>query len=124
MVISNSTTKRGIMNGMVARTNFSKGIFPTLTKTNRTTPKGGVKRPIMRFNTMRTPKWTVSIPTFCATGIRIGVRIRIATTGSIKHPTHKRKRLRSRGIINGFWLTSEMASANRIGMPDRISSKP
>ena len=55
-VISTSTTTSGTSGGMHAFTTSSKLSPETCCITNRIIPKGGVISPIMRFNTMTTPK--------------------------------------------------------------------
>ena len=54
---------------------------------NSTTPTGGVIVPIIRFRTNTSPKCTGSMPSAIAAGTRIGIRISIAASASMKQPT-------------------------------------
>ena len=53
-------------------------------------PTGGVSRPIIRFSTMTSPKWTGSMPSLAMIGMNTGTRIVIAAIVSMKQPTNSR----------------------------------
>ena len=73
--INRRTTNKGIRNGNVVLVIRLNEISATLAVTYTTTPIGGVNVPIIRFNTMISPKWIGLMPNFRTTGKRIGIRI-------------------------------------------------
>jgi hypothetical protein len=54
-------------------------------------PKGGVTMPTQRLITIKTPKYTTSIPRLLTIGIRIGANKRRAGVTSRKHPRKSKK---------------------------------
>ena len=60
--------------------------FVIAAATKRFIPTGGVTKPIARLTTIRTPKWTGSMPAIVTTGKNIGVIIKIEAPVSISIP--------------------------------------
>ena len=110
-VISSRTVTRGIRKGRVAVAQRSKGTFATRDNTYRTIPTGGVRRPIIRFRTMITPKWIGSTPRATTVGSNTGVRMVMAARVSIKKPTTKRMMLISISTTYLFWEKASRAVA-------------
>ena len=72
---------------MIPLITLSRVVSPTRDATNRFTPSGGVMKPIARLTTMMIPKCVTSTPIAVTTGYRMGARIIIAHSVSMKQPT-------------------------------------
>ena len=89
----NNTIRSGTRNGSTAFTTLMTGIFATDDNVYRTRPKGGVRLPRVRLNTIITPKCIGFIPKAVTMGMRIGVRIVTDTRVDMKQPIRSRNTL-------------------------------
>ena len=73
---------------------------------------GKSRTPIIRLNTITTPKYRGSIPAFRTMGKRMGVRTRMVTPADSKQPTISRKTLIIRSVQSGSVVQDCMMSTN------------
>ena len=85
-------------NGMIPLMTTSNVVSPTREATNKFTPSGGVIKPIAKLVTMMIPKCTGSTPKAVTTGNKIGAKIMMAHTVSMKQPTSNNNKLMSNKI--------------------------
>ena len=109
---------------MATRDSLSILALATPLATKRLTPTGGVMKPIARLQTMMIPKCTGSTPTLTTTGRRIGVRMTMAASASMKVPTISSRTL----IINStkilLSVTPRIASAMICGTCSMVMMLP
>ena len=88
-VTSIRATTIAAKNGRSGRDTLTMVVLPTPHPTNKQVPTGGVHSPIQRLAIMIIPKWTGCRPMLCATGRKMGVKMRTAGVISMNVPTNR-----------------------------------
>ena len=115
-VINISVAIIRIRKGMIPLITLSNVVSPTRDATKRFTPSGGVMKPIARLTTMMIPKWIGSTPREVTTGNRMGARIIIAHSVSMKQPTIRSNRLISNRIRIALSVRDSIPDATVAGI--------
>src|SRR5262245_14065174 len=117
-----SATVSDTMNGQAPTITFSSGIRPTFATMYRLIPTGGVSRPIIKFSTTTTPRWTGSTPACVRPGVMIGARSRIAGSGSRIVPTTSRMTFAMMRSTHGSFDRPSRNSVASAGMRSTVST--
>ena len=86
----NNAIPNAYMKGIALPATFIGGMSDKVPATNKSSPKGGVAKPIDKQHTIITPKCTGSTPIDCTAGSRMGDSITMAGPVSITIPSNKK----------------------------------
>ena len=92
--------------------------------TKRLTPTGGVRKPMARLTTMMTPKCRGETPTPVTMGNKMGVRMTMAASASMKTPTISSRMLMIRRIKILLLVKLRMARAMVPGTSSMVMMLP
>lgn len=122
-MISKSKISKKI-NGAMARINLSNEMSATPCTTNKSSPTGGVIKPMARLITMTTPKKSGSIPAFIAIGRSNGVKIVMAAEAFKKQPAINKTTLIITRIKTWLLVMPVINEANICGICSAVINHP